>query len=109
MSSGVSSQPAGDHRRRGLRKALIHGAVLMVCFALFLVVCKLYLDQYIEIRRLEERKQRRIRELVEQRSTLDAAEREVAFLGTLKGVEKLARERLKYIRHDEVIIVPIER
>lgn len=109
MSSVVSPHPGGDTHRRGLGATLTHGAVLMVCFALFLVVCKLYLDQYIEIRRLEERKQRRIRELVEQRSTLDAAEREVAFLGTLKGVEKLARERLKYIRHDEVIIVPIER
>jgi cell division protein FtsB len=87
---------------------MVHGSLLVGCLGVFLVVCKLYLDQYAEIRRLEERREARLAELNAAREGLEHLEREVAFLGTLGGVEKLAREKLKYINRDEVIVLPVQ-
>jgi len=96
-------------KRRALGGNMMHGLLLMTCLGLFLVVCKLYLDQYIEIRRLEERRVSRAQELQKRKVLLDSLEHEVEFIGTLEGVEKMAREKLKYIKTDEVIILPVEQ
>ena len=87
----------GDVKRRPLRTNAMHGVLLLACLVFFLVVCKMYLDQYIEIRRLEEKKAQKARELSQRRSLVATLEREVQFLG------------LKYIKPDEVIILPVEQ
>ena len=84
-----------------------HAMILVMCFVLFLVVCKLYLAQYIEIRRLDERLSDVRRSLASEEQLLERTKKDVAFLATLDGVEKLAREKLKYIKKGEVIIVPV--
>ncbi len=92
-----------------LASGTAHGVLLTSCFIFFLIVCKLYLDQYIDIRKLEELWKNKRCKLQEQQLKLETMQEEVAFLGTLKGVEKIAREKLKYIKRDEVIIVPVGR
>lgn len=96
------------NKKEKLSSSVNHSLVLGLCFLLFLVVCKLYLEQYIEIRRLEEQKVSIEIQLKKEEEELEHMKKRVAFLGTLEGIEKIARERLKYIKEEEVIVVPIE-
>ena len=106
-TQGHSSNEGTARRRPRTSNSTSHGLVLTACFVLFLIVCKLYLNQYIEIRKLEERLRKKQLELSAEKLKLDKMVSEVGFLGTLEGVEKIAREKLKYIKRDEVIIVPV--
>ncbi len=109
MSGQSQNTTEGTARRRPrTANSTSHGLVLTACFVLFLIVCKLYLNQYIEIRKLEERHRQKQQELRAEKQKLEKMVDEVAFLGTLEGVEKIAREKLKYIKRDEVIIVPVD-
>jgi len=87
-------------------KRTSHWLALIFCFIVFLGVCKLYLDKYIEIRKLEERLAERKVELVTITNQVDDLSAEVEFIASLDGIEKMAREKLKYIKEGEVIIVP---
>jgi cell division protein FtsB len=77
------------------------GVVFSICLA------KLYIDQYIEIRALTKRRDRAEAELADTRKRYEAITEEVEYLETLEGVERLARDKLRYIRPDEVILVPL--
>lgn len=80
---------------------------LFVVFVL--CITKLYLDQYIEIRRLRQRRGEVAAVLAEVQARHDRIAEEVEYLETLDGVERLARDKLRYIRPDEVILVPLRR
>ena len=91
-----------DNKRTG------HWMILVFCFCIFLVVCKLYLNKYIEIRKLEERLVEKKVELVKITNDVDNLKKEIKFIASLSGIEKMAREKLKYIKDGEIIIVPSE-
>ncbi len=90
-------------------KVTSHWLALTFCFFIFLGVCRLYLDKYIEIRKLEEKLEERKVELVTISNKVDDLSGEVEFIASLDGIEKMAREKLKYIKEGEVIIVPAGR
>ena len=90
-----------------LKRILFHGGMSLLGLGVFLLICHLYLSQYIEIRKLEERLNSQSVKLEQRTLELRRFEREISFLSTLKGVEKLARERLRYIRDGELIIMPL--
>jgi len=69
-------------------------------------LAKLYLDQYVEIRRLRSVRATAARERQEVQGRHDRLAEEVEYLETLEGVERLARDKLRYIRREEVILVP---
>jgi cell division protein FtsB len=48
-------------------------------------------------------------ELVAISNDVDNLTSEVEFIASLDGIEKMAREKLKYIKEGEVIIVPAGR
>lgn len=77
------------------------GVVFAICLA------KLYIDQYIEIRALTRRRDQAEAELAVTRRRYQALTEEVEYLETLEGVERLARDKLRYIRPDEVILIPL--
>ncbi|MBI4872919.1 MAG: septum formation initiator family protein [Candidatus Riflebacteria bacterium] len=77
------------------------------CIVLFVLISKLYLDQYIEIRKLEQKLEQEKARVVEAGQEIDRLTQELEFLKTDEGVEKVAREKLKMVKPDEVIIVPV--
>ena len=83
-----------------------HWIALTLCVVVFLGVCNLYLVKYTEIRKLEEKLAERKVELVTITNEVDNLSDEVEFIASLDGIEKMAREKLKYIKEGEVIIVP---
>ena len=97
------SSSNGTRRPRGWISTITMslGVVFSICLA------KLYIDQYIEIRALSKRRDRAEAELAATRSRFEAITEEVEYLETLEGVERLARDKLRYIRPDEVILVPL--
>jgi cell division protein FtsB len=68
---------------------------------------KLYIDQYIEIRRLGREVEVARTHFEETQREHEKLAEEVEYLETLEGVERLARDKLRYIRPDEVILVPL--
>jgi cell division protein FtsB len=96
-SSSVPSRPRGWIST----VTMSLGVVFAICLA------KLYIDQYIEIRALAKRRDRAEAELADTRKRYEAITEEVEYLETLEGVERLARDKLRYIRPDEVILVPL--
>ena len=97
------SEASGAPRPRGWISTVTMslGVVFAICLA------KLYIDQYIEIRALTKRRDRAEAELTATRKRHEALTEEVEYLETLEGVERLARDKLRYIRPDEVILVPL--
>lgn len=88
------------------------GGVISFLYTLGIVVfgvllAKLYLDQYIQIRRLQERRIRVEANTAAVRLEHEKLAEEVEYLETLEGVERLARDKLRYIRPDEVILIPL--
>ncbi len=95
---------AGDRRRPGgflSTVTMAFGVVFAICLA------KLYIDQYIEIRALAKTRDKAERSLAATRARHAALTEEVEYLETLEGVERLARDKLRYIRPDEVILIPL--
>jgi cell division protein DivIC len=78
------------------------------CIVLFVLISKLYLDQYIEIRKLEQKLEQEKARVGEAEHEIQRLSRELEYLRTDDGTEKVAREKLKMVRPDEVIIVPVE-
>lgn len=70
-------------------------------------LAKLYLDQYLEIRHLRSVRAQAERQMLSVKDQHDALAEEVEYLETVEGVERLARDKLRYIRPDEVILVPL--
>jgi len=89
-------------------KATSHWFALTICFFVFLGVSRLYLDKYIEIRKLEEKLAGKQNEVVAIDHKINKLANEVEFIASLSGIEKMAREKLKYIKEGEVIIVPVK-
>jgi cell division protein FtsB len=92
-----------ESRGRGFLSMLYSAA------AIVFVVClvKLYIEQYIEIDRLMKRSVVAQQEMETAKSRYEEVAEEVEYLETLEGVERLARDKLRYIRPDEVILVPL--
>jgi cell division protein FtsB len=89
----------GEGRRGWLSNVYL---IVVVVFSICLV--KLYIDQYIEIRRLG-REVEVARVVYEKtRKEQERLTEEVEYLETLEGVERLARDKLRYIRPDEVML-----
>ncbi len=80
---------------------MVFGVIFSICLA------KLYIDQYIQIRALGKHRNRSEQELASTKAEYDRISEEVEYLETLEGVERLARDKLRYIRPDEVILVPL--
>lgn len=93
----------GEEGRRGWVSNVY--LVAVVVFSICLV--KLYIDQYIEIRRLGREVGVARAELERTRREHEKLAEEVEYLETLEGVERLARDKLRYIRSDEVILIPL--
>lgn len=94
-----------EERSGGMLSSLTTFAVV----AFSICLAKLYIDQYIEIRALTLRSVAAQESLQETRRRHEQLVEEVEYLETLEGVERLARDKLRYIRPDEVILVPLPR
>ena len=92
----------------GLSSGLFQFLFITGCIILFVLISKLYLDQYIEIRKMEQHLQQEKVKLIEANRERERLTRELSFLRTDDGIEKVAREKLRMVRPDEVIIVPVE-
>ncbi len=93
--------------RAGRRGGVLSGLSTVVVVAFGICLSKLYLDQYIEIRRLKARRTEVEAQARDTRVRWEKLAEEVEYLETLEGVERLARDKLRYIRPDEVILVPL--
>src|SRR2546423_3832656 len=62
------------------------------CIVLFVLISKLYLDQYIEIRKLEQKLEQEKARVSEGQQEINRLSRELEFLRTDDGTEKVARE-----------------
>ena len=60
-----------------------------------------------EIDRLSKRSHFAEQKMKTAKSQFEELSEEVEYLETLEGVERLARDKLRYIRPDEVILVPL--
>lgn len=78
------------------------------CIILFVLISKLYLDQYLEIRKLEQRLEQERSKVTESQQEIVRLTHELEFLRTDEGTEKIAREKLKMVKPEEIIIVPVE-
>lgn len=78
------------------------------CIILFVLISKLYLDQYIEIRKLEAKLEQDRTKVAESEVEIQRLTRELEFLRTDEGIEKVAREKLKMVKPDEVVVVPVQ-
>lgn len=74
---------------------------------LFVVISKLYMDGFLEIRRLESRLAGENQTLEENKAQLKKLDDEIALLKTDEGVEMVARDKLRFIRPDEVVVMPL--
>lgn len=74
---------------------------------LFVVLSKLYMDGFLEIRRQESRLAAEIHTLEESKLQLKRLDDEIALLKTDEGVEMMARDKLRFIRPDEVVVMPL--
>ncbi len=92
----------------GLSSGLFQFLFITGCIVLFVLVSKLYLDQYLEIRELDQQLDRERARVEDAEREKDRLAAELRFLRTPDGTEKIAREKLKMVRPDEVIIVPVE-
>lgn len=77
------------------------------CIVLFVLISKLYLDQYIEIRKLEQKLEQERAKVVEAQDEIERLTRELEFMKTDEGTEKVAREKLRMVKPDEVIVIPV--
>ena len=75
---------------------------------LFVVISKLYMDGYAEIKRLESRFDAEKKRYSESLATNQRLESEINLLKTDEGVEMVARDKLRFIRPDEVVILPLK-
>ena len=75
---------------------------------LFVVLSKLYMDGYAEIQRLESRLDAEKKRYAEGLGTNQRLESEISLLKTDEGVEMVARDKLRFIRPDEVVILPLK-
>jgi len=85
---------------------LILGCGLILVFVL---VSKLYFDQYLEIRRVYsklEAEQARQNQFTDQ---IDGLKTRIELLKTDDGVELIAREKLRLVKSDEVLVIAIEK
>ena len=88
--------------------SLIYQLAFFVALAmLFVVISKLYMDGFIEIRRLEQRLVAEEKGLEESKQLLKRLDDEIALLKTDEGVEMVARDKLRFIRPDEVVVMPL--
>lgn len=74
---------------------------------LFVVISKLYMDGFMEIQRLEARLAGEVKSLEESKLQLRRLDEEIALLKTDEGVEMVARDKLRFIRPDEVVVMPL--
>ena len=74
---------------------------------LFVVISKLYMDGFLEIHRMEARLAGEEKTLEDNRVLLKRLDDEIALLKTDEGVEMVARDKLRFIRPDEVVVMPL--
>jgi cell division protein FtsB len=83
-------------------------ALSLALILLFVVVSKLYMDGFQEIKRLETKHEAEQKRYTETQQTLARLENEIHLLKTDEGVEMVARDKLRFIRPDEVVVVPMK-
>lgn len=81
---------------------------VLVVILLFVVISKLYLDGHMEIKRLEASLQAEEQKQVDLETTAKTLDSEIRLLRTDEGVEMVARDKLRFIRPDEVVVVPLQ-
>lgn len=87
----------------------VYQAVLVVAVLLLLaVVSKLFIEGYMEIARLEAKREGEKKRSREYTATLSKMESEIRLLKTDEGVEMVARDKLRFVRPDEVVIMPLK-
>jgi cell division protein FtsB len=74
----------------------------------FVVISKLYMDGHMEIQKLENELVKERARLRENLVTVRRLESEIASLTTTEGLEMVARDKLKFVRPEEVVIVPLK-
>jgi cell division protein FtsB len=88
------------------RIAPIYQVLFATCLILLVgVIVKLYMDGHQEISRLEDRRAAEQRHLTEAKATVVRLDGEIQLLKTDEGVEIAARDKLRFIRPDEVVII----
>ena len=83
-------------------------AFLAALVLLFVVISKLYMDGYNEIRKLEGKLDAEQKHYDETLVGLKKIDDEISLLKTDEGVEMVARDKLRFIRPDEVVILPLK-
>lgn len=97
--------PQGDEPK-GV--SLVYQLAFFVALALlFVVISKLYMDGFLEIQRLESRLTGEIKALEDSKQQIRNLDDEIALLKTDEGVEMVARDKLRFIRPDEVVVMPL--
>lgn len=97
-----------DEEKLAQGQTLRQWAFLVAAIGAFLFLLHLYVRQFVEIKQLERRRDEVQATLKREQARMAKVGEEVRFLRTLEGVERLARERLKYIKRDEVVIKPVQ-
>src|SRR5437879_3928427 len=87
---------------------IYQAAFISALSLLFVVVSKLYMDGFQEIKRLEAKRETEHKRSAEAQATLARLDAEIKLLKTDEGVEMVARDKLRFIRPDEVVVVPMK-
>jgi cell division protein FtsB len=85
-----------------------HTALAVAVLLLLAVISKLFIEGYMEIARLEAKREGEKKRKQEYTATLSKMESEIRLLKTDEGVEMVARDKLRFIRPDEVVIMPLK-
>ena len=100
-------QPEPEEGKGGGVSLVYQLAFFTALALLFVVISKLYMDGYLEIQRLEGRLAAENATLEDNKLQLKRLDDEIALLKTDEGVEMVARDKLRFIRPDEVVVMPL--
>jgi len=104
----MSNRQPDPEESKGGGVSLIYQLAFFTALALlFVVISKLYMDGFLEIHRLEARLASEVAALEQQKTELKHLDEEIALLKTDEGVEMVARDKLRFIRPDEVVVMPL--
>lgn len=83
-------------------QVIVGAGVILVC----LLISKLYFDQYLELKKLHAKHEVERTKNTEYRQHIGALQSECRLAQTTQGIEIMARERLKFIHPDEIMVIP---
>ena len=103
-----AAPPEPEKAERGV-SPVYQTAFIVALLLLFVVVSKLYMDGYMEIAKLGAKRDAERKRYEENLATLAKLEGEIRLLKTDEGVEMVARDKLRFVRPDEVVVMPLAK